>query len=197
MLTRAKTSICALALCLGATTAGAASLGLTTGDPTILADDTVLLFGFGDLIAGASVTSDSGGLGSLGEVFFSVNESFGGFSVDEVPFNEALASSTLLATGFTDGTAEFQFGGLTGTAAAQFGASALIEVTFLDDLGPRTSLFDGLVDDEFYGANISISSVQSTVIPLPATALLLATGLLGIGMLRRQRKTGGSVWTND
>ena len=75
---------------------------------------------------------------------------------------------------------EIQFGNLTGSVAASFGASVLAMITFTNEP------FDGLSDGGVYDASITISNVVSAI-PLPASLPLLLAGLGGIGWLRSRR----------
>lgn len=183
MRTQFKTILFVAALCMGASTAGAATLGLPTTDPTITVDDSAVLFDSGELIGIDDVDGDSDGLGAA-FITFAAGGAADFVSVLDNFFGDVVASDTVLATGFTDSTVEVQFGGLAGTAASQFGSSALLVIAFQDDLGARTSIFDGLVDGETYLTDISLSAV----VPLPASALMLGAGLLGLGALRRRKQ---------
>lgn len=141
-------------------------------DGVTLTDPAFILFGFGFSLADPT---DAPG---------------GGFTVfDDDGFNEALAGD-LIDIGFFDDTIELLFGSLTGSVASDFGSLALMTIFFDDALGADP--FAAFVDGDFYTASISIESVAvPNVVPLPAGAALLLTGVAGVvGMSRRKASLG-------
>ena len=181
----------------------AASLGLTTQDPTVASSAATidyLEFGVdGDLSTfGAEINSFDGVI-PLGftELSFGIGFALadpttgatGGFDIFDD--NGLFLEGDLLAVGFTQDTIEFQFGNLTGSAATDFGTSVLALIAFEDPLG--TNPFDGLVDGEFYSASISVSSVVSQSVPEPGSIALFASALLIFGALKVSLRHSMSV----
>lgn len=186
-----KVMVTALAFALPFGGAHAASLNLTTGDPTVVAGQATVDFAFGELIVlDQFVTSTSGDdVASADTVFASSDAVTGGFSISDSSLTE-LAGGDLIASGFTDNTIEFLFGVLSGTAASAYDSGqALVEVDFGSVFSGRTSIFDQLVDGDFYSATVTVSAVTAIApIPLPAGIVLMLSGLVGLGVASRRRK---------
>ena len=188
----------------GATSA--ATLGLTTEAPS-LASSTAFIdfFDFdpdGDLsTSGAEVDATNGtspnGFTEIGfGIFYSLSDPTGDFGGGFDVFDDdgEFLAGDLLAMGFTEDVIELQFGNLSGSGVGDFGSSVLALISFDDPLGtnPFASLFDG----DSLGASISISSVASTSvapIPLPAGFALMFSGLVGLGLFGRKRRTACSA----
>lgn len=100
------------------------------------------------------------------------------FSIDD---NGAFLDGTLVQAGFDADILQLLFGDLSGSAASDFGAQALVEVIFIDPLpgdDPLSNLTDGTVYD--------VAATVSAPIPLPAALPLLLAGLGGLVLLRRR-----------
>ena len=184
---------------LGSLLAGkgsAATLGLTTGDPTVTASGATvdyLEFVGGNLSTFAAIDTTSGiSLGAFPQLSFGVGFDLldpttglsGGFGINDV--SGQVLTGDLIAVGFTDSVIELQFGNLMGSAVGDFGASVLATVSFSDALGPNP--FSSLVNFTRYGASITIANVQSdpiSPIPLPAGIWLLLAGIFSLGWARR------------
>jgi len=181
----------------------AASLGLTTGSPTLEASlafiDYIDFDPDGDLSTFGAEVDSSVGVSPTGftELSFGVGFSLtdptsdftGGFDVfDDDGFGFFL-SGDLIAVGYTEDVFEFQFGNLVGSAAADFGDSVLMVVTLFDSLGDNP--FAGLVDFESYGASISVSSVVPSAVPIPAALPLFLSAIAGLGWLGRKQRSKG------
>jgi len=194
-----KAVISAACLIFGAGQAMAASLGLTTGTPSLMSDTAfidVLHFGpDGDLSTFGAEVITSNGVAPVGftEIGFGIGYGLadptgtfsGGFDI----FDEAGAflAGDLLAVGFTENVIEFEFGNLTGSGAASFGASVLALVSFDDPLGANP--FDGLNDGASLSATVSFANVVDpsvAPVPLPAGLPLLLVGLSAIAVTRRR-----------
>ena len=181
--------------------APAATLGLTTGAPSLSSSAASIdYFEFGsdgDLSSFGAEIDATNGITTTGftEIGFGIGFSLsdptdapaGGFDI----FDDTglVLAGDLLAIGFVEDTIELQFNNLFGSGAGAFGTSALAVITFDDPLGPDPflSFFDG----DFYGASITVSNVVSTTpspVPLPA-GLPLMLGALGLsaGLLRRRK----------
>jgi len=182
----------------------AASLGLTTGSPTLEASlasvDYLVFDSDGDLsTSGAAVDSSVGvsptGFTELGfGVGFSLTDPLSGFDggfevVDEDLIDPLFLGGDLIAVGYTEDVFEFQFGNLVGSAAGDFGDSVLMVVTLFDSLGDNP--FAGLSDGEFYDASIIVSSVVPSPVPIPAALPLFLSALVGFGWLGRKQRSKG------
>lgn len=184
---------------LGSLLAGkssAATLGLTTSDPTVTASAaTVDYFGFfdGSLSTFAAIIDNTSGisLGASPQLSFAVGFDLidpttglsGGFGVTDA--SGQVLSGDLIAVGFSDSVIELQFGNLIGTGVGNFGTSVLATLAFTDDLGLNP--FSSLVDLTSYNASISIANVQSgpvSPIPLPAGIWLLLAGIFSLAWVR-------------
>ena len=87
--------------------------------------------------------------------------------------------------GYHEDAIELEFDGLSGSAAADFGASALALIEFLDPIG--LDPFAALSDGDTRRASITVSSVVlPAAIPLPAGLPLVLTGLGGLILIRRR-----------
>ncbi len=168
-------------------TANATTLGLTTQDPSLDSSFAFVdYFEFnssGDLSSFGGIIDSSSGISPFGLTEFSfgigfslsdpTNTAAGGFDVFDG--NGLFLSGDLLAVGYTENVIEFQFDQLTGSAAGSFGSSALMLISFVDQLG--TNPFAALVDGTFYDASVKIASVvplsEPTILPMFALALFL------------------------
>lgn len=174
---------------------GAASLGLTTSDPTMeasLAFVDYLEFGpDGDLSTfGAEVDSSNGistsGITELGfgfgfETSDPTNTASGGFDIEDA--NGLVLAGDLIAIGFTEDVIEAQFGNLSGSEAELFGSSILATISFADPLGLNP--FAKMNDGDFFEATVLISNVGgTTVVPVPASLPLLLLGFGGLAAIR-------------
>jgi len=177
----------------------AASLGLTTEDPTLEASSVYVDFnefpgGFGDLVFfGAAIDySSEASLSNLATIDF-----LGSFSLTDptdLPFgyvdffdgslNNQLTGD-LVDVGYTTDTIELLFSSLAGPAAGEFGTQILMSIFFDDQLGDNP--FSALVDGESYMASISVSNVASTaVVPVPMGLPLLLSAFIGLGWASRR-----------
>ena len=198
---RILTGVLAIGLWFAAQPVLAASLGLTTDTPRIVASDALvefsdLGFGFGDLSSfGAVVDSTEGiALTDPAEISFGFGfDSFdptdlpaGGFSIfDDFGFNEVL-SGDLVALGFMTDTIELLMNVTGGSAVGSFGPQVLLTISF-NGLGADP--FAAFVDDgQTFAASLTVENVvDSNVIPLPAGLPLLLTALGGLVVVRRRR----------
>jgi hypothetical protein len=179
-------------------TAKATTLGLTTQGPSLDSSFAFVdYFEFGtdgDLSSFGGIIDSSSGVSPFGFTGFSfgvgfslsdpANTATGGFDVfDE---NGLFLGGDLAAVGFTENVIEFQFDHLTGAAAADFGSSVLMMISFVDQLG--TNPFGGLVDGTFYDTAVHIASVASSTatVPAPQTLVLCALALVLMGLVRRR-----------
>lgn len=169
-------------------TATAATLGLTTQDPSLNSSNVIIdYFEFstdGDLSSFGGLIDSTSGISPFGLTEFSFGIGFsltdpthgatGGFDIfDE---NGLLIGGDLTAVGFSDSVIEFQFDHLIGSAAANFGSSALMLVNFFDQLGPNP--FSALSDGGFYSASVTISSVTTVQEPGILAIIVLAIVLM-------------------
>lgn len=102
------------------------------------------------------------------------------FSVDD---DGAFLDGDVLETGFKDDVLQVLFGNLSGTAAADFGTFAILELVFVFPFAgtdPLTTLVDGTTYD------VAGTIYSATPIPLPAALPMLAAGLGGLVLLRRR-----------
>ena len=100
------------------------------------------------------------------------------FSIDD---NGAFLDGTLVQAGFDADILQLLFGDLSGSAASDFGARALVEVIFINPFpgdDPLSNLTDGTAYD--------VAATVSAPIPLPAALPLLLAGLGGLVLLRRR-----------
>lgn len=192
-------------LAIGAVVGGAASaatLGLTTETPGLSSSVAFVdFFDFdpdGDLSSfGAEVDATDGvspnGFTEIGFGFgYSLADPTGDFDGGFDVFDESgeFLAGDLSAIGFTEDAIELQFGNLSGSGASSFGSSVLMLISFDEPIGANP--FNAFVDFDSLGASISIASVADTSvapIPLPAGLPLLITGIGGIALLRRRRRT--------
>lgn len=166
-------------------TATAASLGLTTGNPTLGSSfafvDYLEFGGDGDLSSFFNPIDSSSGVTPVGfaDLTFGVGFSLATPTLGATGFfdifdnNGLFLGGDLLAVGFTQDVVELQFDNLIGSAAGSFGNSVLALVSFNDPLGSNP--FNSFVDGDFYTASISISNVVSepTVLSIFILALFL------------------------
>lgn len=195
-------ALLAAAALFGAGSASAATLGLTTGLPSVSASQASVDFFVNDPVApvdgdlstfGAVVDATNGvPVTGIAEIGFGVSYALsdptsdltGGFDVFDA--NGLVLGGDLFAVGFTEDVIELQFTNLTGSAAGSFGATVLMLIAFddpFDELGPNP--FADLVDGLFYDASLTISNVVP--IPLPAGLPLLLTGLVCTALIARRR----------
>jgi hypothetical protein len=143
-----------------------------TGDLSAFGADAIS-FDFptnGDLFVDLLITFDtSSPLGTMDAALFSADDS--GSFLDGV----------LVNAGFTTDLIQLLFGGLTGSAAAAFGPTVLVEVFFIDPLGANP--FAGLVDGRRYDTALTTTAA----VPLPAALPALAAGLGALVLVRRRR----------
>ncbi len=176
-------------------TLNAATLGLTTQDPTLgssaIVVDYLEFSGDGDLASfGAGIDSSSGvtPLGitdlSFGAAFPLATPTIGatGF-LDIFDANGQFLAGDLFAVGFTQNVIELQFNNLIGSATGSFGSSVLALVTFDDPLG--TNPFNSLVDGNSYDASVRILNVASVSEPAILSIFVLTLFLMGFNRLRR------------
>ncbi len=183
-------------------TVNAATLGLTTQNPTLGSSSVIvdyLEFGSdGDLLSFFSAIDSSNGVTPVGSTVLDFNAAFPlatptigatGF-FDIFDDNGQFLSGDLLAVGFTEDVVELQFNNLIGSAAGSFGNSVLALVAFDDPLGPNP--FNSFIDGDFYTASVSISSVVLPVASVsePNILGLLFISLIGMFFYRRKTKHG-------
>lgn len=181
-----KSATAAMILSLGfGTSVWAASLDLNTATPAVMGSGQIAFFDGVDFTGFGFGVTGEGDLGSAATLdFLTDGADFGTFDVLDSLFEPLLSGMVLTATGFTDQTIELQFSELTGSASGDFDLGALLTITFDDDLGSRTSIFDGLDADTTYEVDVNVAAV----VPLPASVLMLAGALAGLfGFRRRQR----------
>jgi hypothetical protein len=192
--------------------ASAATLGLTTGDPTIVAEDATVVYSESDptadlftLGATIDVAQGIGGtlLSTLGfTLTFPIDDPLSPLFASLTIRNDAgglfLGSVSLVALGFDDTLIELQFGDLSGAGVGDFGETVLLTILF-GDLLPQPQVasllsgqlganpFDDLVPG-IYTADIEVANVlpNTQVVPLPATLPLLGAALLGLAAQRRR-----------
>jgi PEP-CTERM motif-containing protein len=191
-------------------TVNAATLGLTTQNPTLGSSSVVvdyLEFGSdGDLFSLFTAEIDSSnGVTPDGSTTLDFDAAFPlatptinatGF-LDILDANGQFLGGDLLAVGFTEDVVELQFNNLLGSAAGDFGSSVLALVTFDDPLnalvGPNP--FNSFVDGDFYTASVSISNVVNAsaganAVPEPNILALLFISLIGMFYYRRKTNHG-------
>lgn len=188
-------SLCLLILSSFSFTTNAATLGLATQDPSLDSSFAFVdYFEFGtdgDVSSFGGIIDSSSGISPFGLTEFSfgvgfslsdpTNTATGGFDVFDG--NGLFLGGDLAAVGYTENVIEFQFNQLTGSAASNFGASALMMISFVDQLGANP--FIGLVDGTFYDASVHIASVVNTVpVSEPAILSLYVLALLLMGFFR-------------
>lgn len=194
-----KTILSTLAIGLAAITAAdhadAAPLNYNLDGPTVeipfAQADYIGSSGFGDLSMFfgeglASGTSQAGGLFVSLILGFDPTAPAGTevgslFSADD---DGAFLDGDVLETGFKDDVLQVLFGNLSGTAAADFGDFAILELVFVFPFAgtdPLTTLVDGTTYD------VAGTIYSATPIPLPAALPMLAAGLGGLVLLRRRR----------
>lgn len=173
-------------------TAKATTLGLTTQGPSLDSSFAFVdYFEFGtdgDLSSFGGIIDSSNGISPSGFTEFSfgvgfslsdpTNTATGGFDVSDE--NGLFLSGDLAAVGFTENVIEFLFDHLTGAAAADFGSSVLMTISFVDQLGANP--YGGLVDGTFYDTTVHIARV----VPEPQTLVLCALALALMGFVRRR-----------
>lgn len=174
--------------------ANAASLGLTTAPPTLSASSAIVdFFEFGpdgDLSAFGAIVDFTDGVSPTGltEIGFGVGYPIanptigatGGFSISDD--DGLFLGGDVIAVGFSEDGIELQFGNLSGSGAASFGASVLMRLQFDDALG--VDPFAVLVDGDSYAASINVSNVAP--VPLPAAWPLLLSAFAGIRWMQRK-----------
>lgn len=193
-----KNLIAALAIGLAALTAAdhadASPLRNAVDAPTIeipfATVDYIEAFGFGDLSMFFAEGLASG-TPQAGDLFVSLTLGFdpvvpagsalgGLFSEDD---DGAFLDGDVLATGFQDDVLQVLFGNLSGSAAADFGDLALMELVFIDPF-PGANPLANLVDGTSYAVFATVYA--ATPIPVPAALPMLAAGLGGLVLLRRR-----------
>lgn len=178
----------------------AATLGLTTTDPSVTASDSIVevleccgfneVFGF-DAVIDSSTGVTPNGLGLLEFGFdYNLSDPTGDFSgafgiFDDDIGDPEFLSGELIAIGFLEDVIELQFGNLLGRAAGDFNSSVLAVISFADPLG--TNPLDSLADGDFLSASITISNVVAPI-PLPAGLPLMLGGFGTLLVLRRKQK---------
>ncbi|MFV0474501.1 MAG: PEP-CTERM sorting domain-containing protein [Pikeienuella sp.] len=174
--------------------AEAAPLNLTTGAPIVEASYAEISHaefgGDGDLSAFAVTADYFDGIAPTGAALISFGVGYdkanpgsgpaGGFDVTDD--NGLMLDGEISRIGFTEDMVELLFTNLSGSAAADFGAAALMLIAFDDFLGENP--LAALVDGDTNVASISIASVAT--VPAPASLLLLASALSL--MTRRRRR---------
>lgn len=175
-------------------TAKATTLGLTTQGPSLDSSFAFVdYFEFGtdgDLSSFGGIIDSSNGISPSGFTEFSfgvgfslsdpTNTATGGFDVSDE--NGLFLSGDLAAVGFTENVIEFLFDHLTGAAAAaDFGSSVLMMISFVDQLGANP--YGGLIDGTFYDTSVNIARV----VPEPQTLVLCALALVSMGFMRRRQ----------
>ncbi|MEO1538358.1 MAG: VPLPA-CTERM sorting domain-containing protein [Pseudomonadota bacterium] len=199
-----RSLIRAFGLIIAAASAQGATLGLTTGAPTVGAVGTADYFEFGpdgDLsLFDGSVSGSS--LTTLDEV--SADLSFGigfnladpetgatgGFSIFDA--DGLYLAGDLIDLGFrgfraTNSIVELHFGNLVGRGASEWTSTLLMNVIF-DGLGEEP--FGVFFDGDFFDVEIGMFAVvddQPPAIPLPAAAWLLLGALGSMVIVRRAR----------
>ena len=176
-------------------TGNAATLGLTTQDPTLgssaIIVDYLQFGGDGDLASFGAGIDSSNGVMPLGITDLSFDAAFPlatptigatGF-LDLFDTNGQFLAGDLLAVGFTQNVIELQFNNLIGSAAGSFGSSVLALVTFDDPLGPNP--FNSFIDGDFYDASVRILNVASVSEPAILSIFVLTLFLMGFTRLRR------------
>nr|WP_281719334.1 hypothetical protein [Nitrosomonas nitrosa] len=181
--------------------ATAATLGLTTQNPSVGASSAIIdFFEFGadgdlstfgwEIDTFNNVIPDGFAEFSFGIGFSLANptvDASGGFNI----FDETglFLGGDLAAVGFTEDVIEFQFNNLVGSAATDFGSSALLLVHFDESLGLNP--FNELIDGMFYTASVSITSVLPQVVTMPvsepAALPMVAMALLLMGYVRMRQ----------
>jgi hypothetical protein len=197
-----KSAILAAGLVFGAGQGFAATLGLTTGVPSLSSSmatiDYLDLNPDGELSAVSAEVDSTGGVTTNGFTTIDfvagfaladptdvLDFSFGGF-LDVSDEDGQFLVGDLFGIGFTENAIELQFNNLTGSGAGNFGSSVLALISFTIPLGlnPFTALNDG----DFLDAEISVSNVAP--VPLPAGLPLILSALFGLGVVaRRKSKT--------
>ncbi len=190
-----KYSIFILLLSISITTT-AATLGLTTGNPTLESNSTTIDYlefgGDGDLSSFFNSIDSSNGVTPIGLTDFSFGAAFPlatptigatGF-LDIFDDNGQFLAGDLLAVGFTEDVLELQFNNLIGSAAGSFGSSVLALITFNDPLGLNP--FSSLIDGDFYTASVNISNVISVSEPTVLSIFILILFLMSIVLLKRR-----------
>lgn len=192
-----------LGAALAAPVAEAAFLNLPTAPPRVVASDATLdylTFGpDGDLSTFGAVVDSTEGVTLAGTAELSLGAGYaladpagtatGGFDLFDA--NGLVLDGELARVGFSEslvtalepGVLEFEFVNLGGPAASAFGPSVLMTVAFADPIGPN--VFANLVDGTAYDASLSVAHV----VPLPGAALLLASALAGLGIVRGTKRT--------
>ncbi|MGF1553376.1 MAG: hypothetical protein ACFBWO_12900 [Paracoccaceae bacterium] len=112
---------------------------------------------------------------------------FGGLfaATDDATFEDVLVGEVATVSPGDD-LVRLTLEDLDGTAAALFGASAL--VTLAGALGADAALLFG--SGEAFAATVTVEEAVAPI-PLPAPALLLAGALGSVAMLRRRRRVAG------
>ncbi len=181
----------ALSFCMQLTVK-AATLGLTTQDPTLGSSSIIVDYlefgGDGDLSSFGARINSSNVIMPSGITDFSLSVAFPlaaptigstGF-FDVLDDNGQFLGGDLFAIGFTQDVIELQFINLIGSAADSFGNSVLALVIFDDQLGPNP--FNGFRDGEFYVASVNILNVVAE--PTILSVFLLALLLMGFTRFR-------------
>lgn len=190
------TAVFGATLMLTAPQVFAATLGLTTGLPSVTSNSATtdyIEFGArGDFSSfGSAVTSTDGiTLTGPGEIGFGVGFDLstptvgadGGFNI--VDNSGEFLAGDLLAVGFTTNSIELQFGNLTGSGAGGFGTSVLALISFDTALGANP--FADFKDGAVMASDITIANIISPI-PLPAGLPLMLTGLGLVAVLKRRR----------
>ncbi len=182
----------------GTFTATATTLGLTTGNPTLESNFTIIDYlesgSDGDLSSFFNSIDSSNGVTPVAPTDLSFSAAFPlatptigatGF-FDIFDDNGQFLAGDLFAVGFTEDVIELQFNNLIGSAAGSFGNSVLALVTFDDSLGANP--FNSLTDGDFYTASVSISNVVSATVFEPNILALFAIGFIGLLVYRRSNK---------
>ena len=184
-------------------TVSAATLGLTTQDPTLGSSSIVVDYlqfgGDGDLASFGAGIDSSSGVTPTGFADLSFDAAFPlatptigatGF-FDIFDNNGQFLAGDLMAVGFTQDVVELQFNNLIGSAASSFGSSVLALITFDDALGLNP--FNSFIDGDFYTASVSISNVVEDVgsasEPTILSIFILALFLMGFTRLRHRNAT--------
>lgn len=192
----------ALSIAVGAHSAAAASLDISTGLPTIGASQAELNYSVvggvdGDVsVFDAAVDSVDGVvLSQPAYVQLSVSYNLadplgaptGGFSVfDE--FFEPVLSGDLVQMGYRDDTIELLFGTLQDSLASSFSSQVLMTIVFDEPLNPAagTNPLTALSDLGVYDVSVTIANVVAPI-PVPAGLPLMLTSAAAFAWARRRQ----------